>query len=61
MTCPIIEIDERKIILLSGFESQQSARKSPSVVAKDELQSAVKRHQDAVAFGYFNSRWVPAA
>ena len=61
MTCPIIEIGERKIILLSGFEGKQCGRYSPAVVAKDELQSAVKRHRDAVAFGYLKSKRVPAA
>jgi ribosomal protein S2 len=59
MSYPLIQIDERKIVLLSGFRSEPG--KHVVVTAKRELQAAAKRHSDAVAFGYVSGRWMPAA
>ncbi len=59
MSYPLIQIDEKKIILLSGFRSESGRR--VVVTARRELEAAAKRHSDAVAFGYVSGRWMPAA
>ena len=59
MSFPLIQIDERKIILLSGFRSEPGD--CVIVTAKSELEAAAKRHGDAVAFGFVAGRWMPAA
>jgi hypothetical protein len=59
MSFPLIQVDERKIILLSGFRSEPDNR--VVAMARNELEAAAKRHGDAVAFGYVAGRWMPAA
>jgi hypothetical protein len=59
MSFPLIQIDERKIVLLSGFRSEPG--NCVIVTAKSELEAAAKRHGDAVAFGFVAGRWMPAA
>ena len=59
MSYPLIQIDKKKIILLSGFRSEPGKR--VVVTASGELEAAAKRHRDAVAFGYVSGRWMPAA
>ena len=59
MSFPQVQIDERTIILLSGFRSEPDER--IVVTARKELKAAAKRHGDAVAFGYVAGRWMPAA
>lgn len=59
MSFPLIKIDERKVVLLSGFRSGPDKR--VVVTERSELEAAAKRHGDAVAFGYVSGRWVPAA
>jgi len=61
MSCPTVDLEKKKVILLSGFERTRSASKPFSIKAKKELEKAAKRHQDAVAFGYVAGKWVPAA
>ena len=61
MSYPKIDIDERKIILLSGFEPKQTNERPFDIRSKDELEKAVSLHRDAVAFGYVSGKWVPAA
>jgi len=61
MSCPTVALEDKKVILLSGFEKTRSATKPFSIKAKKELEEAVKRHRDAVAFGYVSGKWVPAA
>ena len=58
MACPSLLIDDRKVILLSGFESE--AGKLTAVTAERELVNA-KQHREAVAFGYVAGKWRPAA
>jgi hypothetical protein len=68
MALPTVSIDNREIILLSGFETVPSeasgtARK-PFVVILDErqLERSVKNdNSDAVAYGYVAGRWVAVA
>jgi hypothetical protein len=57
MPYPTVTIDEKKIILLSGFRTE--AGKRVVVTAKQKLAEAAKRHRDAVAFGYVSGRWMP--
>jgi len=52
MSYPTIDIDQKKIILLSGFERACGANKPFSITAKNSLRKQPKRHRDAVAFGY---------
>jgi hypothetical protein len=59
MSYPTINIDEKQIILLSGFRT--AADKRLVVTAPRQLEAAAKRHRDAVAFGYVAGRWMPAA
>jgi hypothetical protein len=59
MACPSLIIDDKKVILLSGFESE--AGKLTAVTAKRELVKAAKQHREAVAFGYVAGKWRPAA
>jgi hypothetical protein len=61
MSYPTIEIDQKKVILLSGFERERGTNKPLVIKAKDRLEQAAKRHDDAVASGYVAGKWVPAA
>ena len=60
MSYPTIAIDQKKVILLSGFERKRGTNKL-LIKAKEKLEEATKRHGDAVAFGFVSGRWVPAA
>ncbi len=46
MACPSLIIDDKKVILLSGFESE--AGKLTAVTAKQELLKAARQHREAV-------------
>ena len=59
MCYPLIQIEDKKVILLSGFRCKHDER--VLVTARRELEAAAKRHSDAVAFGYVAGRWMPAA
>ena len=61
MSYPTINIGNKKIILLSGFERACGANKTLAITAKDQLEAAAEKHCDAVAFGYVSGMWVPAA
>ena len=61
MSCPTVDLDKKKVILLNGFEMTRSTSKPFTIKAKKQLEEAAKRHQDAVAFGYVWGKWVPAA
>lgn len=68
MALPTVSIDNRDIILLSGFETVGSTSngpaKKPFVVILDEreLERSVKNdNSDAVAYGYVAGRWVAVA
>ncbi|OYW54890.1 MAG: hypothetical protein B7Y80_10710 [Hyphomicrobium sp. 32-62-53] len=68
MALPTVSIDNRDIILLSGFETVTAAAngtaKKPFVVILDEreLERSVKNdNSDAVAYGYVAGRWVAVA
>jgi len=59
MACPTLIIDDKKVILLSGFESEGG--KLTVVTAERELVNAAKQNREAVAFGYVAGKWRPAA
>ncbi len=61
MSYPTIDIGDKKIILLSGFERAPGDRGTIAITAKKQLKEAAKRHRDAVAFGYVSGMWLPAA
>jgi hypothetical protein len=61
MSYPTIDIGDKKIILLSGFEKARGDRKALAITAQDQLKAAAKKHRDAVAFGYVAGMCVPAA
>ncbi|MES0385227.1 MAG: hypothetical protein ABUJ98_11655 [Hyphomicrobium sp.] len=61
MSCPTVDLDKKKVILLNGFEMTRSTSKPFAIKAKKQLEEAAKRHRDAVAFGYVLGKWVPAA
>ena len=52
MSYPTIEIDQKKVILLIGFERTRGANEALVIKAKDQLERTAKRHGDGVAFGY---------
>ncbi|MGZ8408864.1 MAG: hypothetical protein ACXWVS_02885 [Hyphomicrobium sp.] len=66
MALPTVSIDNREIILLSGFKTvtSETAPKKPFVVILDErqLERSVKNdNNDAVAYGYVAGRWIAVA
>lgn len=60
MSYPTIRIDQKNLILLSGFE-KKNGKRDLTIQACDQLEQAAKKHADAVAFGYVAGRWMPAA
>ncbi len=65
MALPTISIDNREIILVSGFETVATGTnaKKPFLVILDErqLERSVKNDNDAVAYGYVAGRWIAVA
>ena len=59
MAFPAIRVDDKKIILVSGFRAEADER--VAITAPNQLIEATRRHRDAVAFGYVDGRWYPAA
>lgn len=65
MAMPTISVNDRKVVLLSGFENVPADTNTakPRVVIRDEtsLIRTVKNDNEAVAFGYVSGRWVAVA
>ncbi|CFX57100.1 conserved protein of unknown function [Candidatus Filomicrobium marinum] len=62
MPYPTIDLNTKKVILLSGYQwSDNSTDEEVQVVALEKLQTEMERHTDAVAFCYVSGKWVPAA
>jgi hypothetical protein len=67
MSFPTIEIEGKKVVLLSGYQRSPqigSARVKPGAIEVEDLQrllQSANENPDAVAFGYTSGRWVPAA
>jgi hypothetical protein len=61
MSYPTINIQQKKVILLSGFERERGAKRPLVIKAMAQLELAARKHSDAVAFGYVAGKWMPAA
>jgi len=62
MAYPTIDLNEKKIILLSGYhEADLDEGEEVSVVALEKLRRQAELHDDAVAFTFVFGKWVPAA
>lgn len=66
MCYPTIEVQEKKIILLSGFQWARADERAAGVANVEvtdriKLERAIRRDRDAVAFAYLSGQWVPAA
>jgi hypothetical protein len=67
MAHPTVEIEGKKVILLSGYQRllQIGSKKVKSETIKIEaiqrLRQSASKNPDAVAFGYTARRWIPAA
>lgn len=62
MPYPTIDLNEKKVILLSGYQQcDEGGRKRVSVVAMEKLKTEAERHSDAVAFTFVSGKWMPAA
>ena len=68
MAMPTISVNDRKVVLLSGFDRMPQEAGTPRgvkphVVIRDEksLIRSVENDNDAVAFGYVHGRWVAVA
>ncbi len=61
MKCQTIELNGKRIILLTGAQRDKATGKKLEIEALDKLVSAAQQNPDAVAFGYTASRWVAAA
>ena len=62
MSYPTINIDQKMVILLSGFDERKHGVKRSLVIKSiAQLELAAKKHADAVAFGYVAGKWMPAA
>ena len=65
MALPTISVDDRRIVLLSGFEMVEADATSQKtffvILDERELVRSVKNDNDAVAYGYVAGRWVAVA
>jgi len=61
MKFPTVEVQGRKLILLSGVSAGKTAGEMIDPDALDKLRDAFRKNPDAVAFGYTRGRWVAAA
>mgnify|MGYP001331250771 CR=1 FL=1 len=66
MSYPTIEALDKKVILLSGFQCAEATdhpadATDVDVTDRHQLEVAMRRHRDAVAFAYLRGKWVPAA
>lgn len=67
MALPQVDLRGKRVILLSGFRNTENnpttalAKRQLEINAIEKLQQSATRHPDAVAFGYVNGKWVPAA
>jgi hypothetical protein len=66
MVFPQIELLQRKIILVSGYERLLAERdsgdgQSGAATERHKLEDAARRNGDAVAFGFVKGAWIPAA
>ncbi|MGE0211329.1 MAG: hypothetical protein AB7S41_06515 [Parvibaculaceae bacterium] len=61
MAYPTLEVAGRTIIVLQSLEDGDGRDERRENEAFGAVREAARRHPDAVAFGYFDGTWVPAA
>jgi len=61
MSYPTIQLQDKKVILLSGYQMTKTGDRPVEVTDKPKLEDSIKKHGDAVAFTYYGGRWIPAA
>lgn len=61
MSLPSIDLGDKRVLLLSGFELTRTSHGTVRIESRGELEKAAERHRDAIAFGYVFGKWVPAA
>ena len=61
MSYPTIQLEDKKVILLSGYVLAKTSERPVEVADKTKLEDTAKKHRDAVAFTYYAGRWIPSA
>lgn len=61
MPYPTIDLNEKKVILLSGYQKPEAKGETVKVLAIDKLRTEADRNRDAVAFSYFYGIWRASA
>jgi len=61
MPYPTIDLNQKKVILLSGYQKSGSKGEEVKVLAIDKLRTEADRNRDAVAFCYFYGIWRASA
>ena len=61
MAYPTLEVSGRTIIVLQDIDAVMASARRSGAETLDDIRLAVRDHPDAVAFGYFEGSWVPAA
>lgn len=64
MACPKIKLSDRQIFVVSGFDRSRDVdgkQHQPVIIDQSALEAVAAEHKDAIAFGYVNGNWVPAA
>lgn len=61
MPYPTIDLNEKKVILLSGYQKPESKGEQIKVLAMDKLRTEADRNRDAVAFSYVYGIWRASA
>ena len=60
MWYPTIEINGKRVLILSGYEKASEQNRVVAVADETKLQVSAAKHGDAVAFTYFGGKWIPA-
>lgn len=61
MAYPTLEVSGRTIIVLRPLAEDVAEDDRRETEAYGAVREAARRHPDAVAFGYFDGAWFPAA
>ena len=61
MKLPTIELNGKKLILLSGARNDKDTGKTVALESLEQLLATVRQNPDAVAFGYTSGRWFAGA
>ena len=64
MAFPTIKLSDRHIIVVSGFKmatKTSGKTNEPVIIHESALKAVAAANKEAVAFGYVNGAWFPAA